>query len=377
MNIDFLTDINKGLESALNYKKVDGFIIKILWWHLGVFILFVFVNAVVKIASFYPSPLAWRVISTSEAIVATVIALLATLTPTLRVGKIRNHYLWRILVTVALTIYSYLFVFISGGSIETHFHFFIIIALLVIYADWRLGWFLFILTGLHHGILNYLEPGWIYYYGRNDLSVVAHALPVLVAVIFTTIISKNNRESVYNLQEATARLDKLQLKEDLEALRLALDKSALVSATDAKGDIYYVNDKFVEVSKYSSEELIGQNHRILKSGFHPPEFYKELWDTISSGKIWHGAIKNRAKDGSFYWVDSTLVPVMGKEGKLERYISVRIPITEQKITAEQLSAKNQELERSNKLMVGRELAMAELKMEIKKLEQRLTEKETI
>ncbi len=160
----------------------------------------------------------------------------------------------------------------------------------------------------------------------------------------------------------------------LDALLAALDETALVSATDAHGTIYYANDKFVEISKYSPGELIGQNHRILKSGFHPPEFYKELWGTIAQGKTWRGEIKNRAKDGSFYWVNSTIVPTMGPDNKPERYISVRIPITEQKISEEQLLKKNQELEKINKLMIGRELVMADLKKKIKALEQELSER---
>lgn len=163
---------------------------------------------------------------------------------------------------------------------------------------------------------------------------------------------------------------------DLEALLTALDKTALVSATDVHGNIYYANDKFIEVSKYNLEELIGQNHRILKSGFHPPEFYKELWNTIAHGKIWRGEIKNRAKDNSFYWVNATIVPIMGPDNKPERYVSVRILITEQKISDEQLLKKNQELEKMNKLMIGRELVMAELKKKIKALEQELRGKES-
>lgn len=157
--------------------------------------------------------------------------------------------------------------------------------------------------------------------------------------------------------------------QETEALLTALDQSALVSATNAKGDIYYANNKFVEVSKYNLEELIGQNHRILKSGFHSPEFFKELWNTISNGKVWHGEIKNRAKDGSFYWVNSTIVPIMGPDNKPEWYISVRILITEQKTTEELLLKKNQEFEKMNKLMIGRELVMTELKKKIKTLEQ--------
>ncbi len=218
MSIDFITDINKDHEDSLNYKYVDNFIIKVLWWHLGIFILLVFTNSVIKLASFYPSPLAWRVISLNGAVVTTLIALVVTLVPIFLKNKISNHYIWRILITVCLTFYSYLFVFISGGSIEMHFHFFIIAALLIIYADWRLGWVLLLLTGLHHGILNYVEPGWVYYYGRNDFAVIAHALPVLVAIIFTTVLCITSRKSIVNLKEAqlglenrTAELEKLKV----------------------------------------------------------------------------------------------------------------------------------------------------------------------
>jgi ABC-type multidrug transport system fused ATPase/permease subunit len=122
-------------------------------------------------------------------------------------GRISNHYVWRILITFALTIYSYLFVFISGGSIEMHFHFFMIVALLIVYADWRLGWILLVLTGLHHVILNYFEPGWVYFYGRNDFAVVSHAVPVLVAVIFTTILTQNSRRVLVALYEARQGLE--------------------------------------------------------------------------------------------------------------------------------------------------------------------------
>ena len=115
------------------------------------------------------------------------VGLAAALIPTLVQGKLDHHYLWRIFVSVALTTYSYLFVFVSGGSIEMHFHFFMIMALLVVYADWRLEWIVLILTALHHGILNYLQPEWVYFYGRNDISVIAHALPVLTTAIFTTL----------------------------------------------------------------------------------------------------------------------------------------------------------------------------------------------
>lgn len=123
---------------------------------------------------------------------------------------------------------------------------------------------------------------------------------------------------------------------DYEALLSALNKTALLSMTDSKGVITYANDKFVEVSGYSHKELIGQNHRILKSGQQPDKLFEDLWSTISHGQVWRGEIKNRAKDGTFYWVDTSIAPIIGKNGHPERYIAVRFLITERQEAREQL-----------------------------------------
>lgn len=126
---------------------------------------------------------------------------------------------------------------------------------------------------------------------------------------------------------------------DLEALLQALSNTALVSETDASGSITYANDKFVEISKYSREELIGQNHRILKSGHHPKAFYKNMWATITRGRLWRGQIKNRAKDGTYYWVDTSIAPILGPDRIPQKYISVRFPITDQQQAEEELLEK--------------------------------------
>jgi PAS domain S-box-containing protein len=190
--------------------------------------------------------------------------------------------------------------------------------------------------------LRYLENGdyeqVINLSGNDEIGSVSKSIKTLQ----TTLAQNKKINDAYD-RELEHKLEETQV------LRLALDESSIIATTDKDGVIVDCNKQFEEISQYSRKEVIGKTHRLIKSDYHSHEFYIDMWSTITNGKIWKGDIKNKAKDGSFYWVKTVIVPVLGEDKKPIRYIAIKMDITTQKDSEVKLNDALSEVKRSEKL----------------------------
>lgn len=163
----------------------------------------------------------------------------------------------------------------------------------------------------------------------------------------------------YDITEHKKALETIKLNAyEYANIRNALDEAAILAVTDVQGKIIYANDQFCKISKYSREELIGQDHRIINSGHHPKEFIRDLWRTIAGGKVWRGELRNRAKNGAIYWVDTTIIPILNENGKPHQYMAIRYDITDHKKAQEAIARIPQQIlqgQEEERLRIAKEI----------------------
>ena len=177
----------------------------------------------------------------------------------------------------------------------------------------------------------------------RNLSKVLTLFQVLAFFFFLAALIMIYYNSKYRNKVEEALQNSLK---EISDYKYALDESSIIAITDQNGIIKQVNDNFCSITKYERNELIGHDHNILKSGYHSKEFIRDLWITVNNGEVWRGEVKNKAKDGSYFWLDTTIVPFMDRRGKPYQYVAIRSNITKRKDLEEEIRAFNVDLQKT-------------------------------
>lgn len=185
---------------------------------------------------------------------------------------------------------------------------------------------------------------------HTDRITSVGALPTAIALMGIMLACASALFLQAHHQSESQRRQNQELVKELQRQKTALDEHAIVAVTDPRGVITKVNQKFCEISQYSPQELVGRTHKLVNAGYHPRSFFTEMWKTISRGEIWRGEVCNRAKDGSLYWVNTSIVPFTSVRGKITHYVAIRNDITSSVKSERELKRLNRELERSNEEM---------------------------
>ncbi len=293
--------------------------------------------------------------------IGTLLASLPILLAWLRPGSV----LTRQVIVVSQMLFASLFIHLSGGRIETHFHIFVSLAFLAFYRDWRVLFTATLVIAIDHFARGYFWPQSIFgVLTASPWRSVEHASWVLLEDIILIVAGQENLRSLQRAAWRQAELailnqsfeDEVRAKtqeavtacqvaesslKEVTALRYALDQHSLLLISDRSFNITDANAELCRISGYERAELIGQDQRLLDSGFHPPSYWVDMSKALASGKPWRNDVCHRAKDGTLYWVDSTIFPQLDPDGKPEKYISLQFDITDKKIAEDALIAANQ------------------------------------
>ncbi|MBI1312697.1 PAS domain-containing protein [bacterium] len=309
--------------------------------------LMIFQWAAAMVAAFVISPLSWRGADSYTHIhvfAAVVLGGLLTAAPVCLVFFAPGRATTRHVNAVSQVLFSAMFIHLTGGRIETHFHVFGSLAILALYRDWKVLLTATAVVGLDHLLRGVYWPQSVYgVLSSTPWRSLEHVFWVTFEdafLIYGCVRSIHEMQLVARRQQELedAHEERRKAMRRLELQSRALDQCAIVAETDAQGRITYVNDRFCDISGFSRDELLGHDHRLLNSDYHSRSFFDHMYSTIYQGNVWRGEVKNRRKDGSFYWLDTAIVPFLDDSGNPEGFFTIRTDITERKEATEELES---------------------------------------